>query len=78
MSAPNPAHLKAQFQALSLSRHVGRVMGVQGGVIRIQGLAQVARIGDRLELKRNTGSSLHGEVSAGRCRCHQHAARCRP
>lgn len=62
MSAPNPAHLKAQFQALSLSRHVGRVMGVQGGVIRIQGLANAARIGDRLELKRNTGSSLHGEV----------------
>lgn len=62
MSAPNPAHLKAQFQALSLSRHVGRVMGVQGGVIRIQGLAQVARIGDRLELQRNTGSPLHGEV----------------
>ncbi|WP_181893210.1 FliI/YscN family ATPase [Falsiruegeria mediterranea] len=62
MSAPNPAHLKAQFQALSLSRHVGRVMGVQGGVIRIQGLANAARIGDRLELKRNTVSSLHGEV----------------
>lgn len=62
MSAPNPAHLKAQFQALSLSRHVGRVMGVQGGVIRIQGLANVARIGDRLELKRNTGSALYGEV----------------
>ncbi|SLN63814.1 Flagellum-specific ATP synthase [Falsiruegeria litorea R37] len=62
MSAPNPAHLKAQFQALRLSRHVGRVMGVQGGVIRIQGLANVARIGDRLELKRNTGSPLHGEV----------------
>lgn len=62
MSAPNPAHLKAQFQSLSLTRHVGRVMGVQGGVIRIQGLANVARIGDRLELKRNTGSSLHGEV----------------
>lgn len=62
MTVPDPAHLKAQFDSLSLSRHVGRVLGVHGGVIRIRGLSSHACIGDRLELKRNTGNSLHGEV----------------
>lgn len=62
MTAPDPLALKAEFDSLSLVRHVGRVTGVAGGVIQIQGLAEQAQIGDRVELKRNFGPSLGGEV----------------
>ncbi|NDW46039.1 FliI/YscN family ATPase [Ruegeria sp. PrR005] len=62
MTAPDLRALKAAFDDLSLVRHVGRVIGVARGVIRIQGLSSKAQIGDRLELKRNFGAALWGEV----------------
>ena len=45
-----------------ITRPVGRVVAVQGGVIELSGLARQACIGDRLELRRLNGSVLHGEV----------------
>ncbi|WP_171175490.1 FliI/YscN family ATPase [Ruegeria sp. HKCCD8929] len=62
MTAPDPMLLKAEFDSLSLVRHVGRVTGVARGVIEIGGLADRARIGDRLELQRDASSPLVGEV----------------
>ncbi|WP_406647037.1 FliI/YscN family ATPase [Aliisedimentitalea scapharcae] len=45
-----------------LARPVGRVVAVQGGSIKLSGLAQDACIGDLLELKRLNGTTLNGEV----------------
>jgi flagellum-specific ATP synthase len=54
--------LMGEFERVGLSRPVGRVTAVQGGMIRLSGLAGVASIGDRLELRRQNGSRLKGEV----------------
>jgi len=54
--------LMGEFERAGLSRPVGRVTAVQGGMIRLSGLARVASIGDRLELRRQNGSRLKGEV----------------
>ncbi|MBT3141272.1 flagellum-specific ATP synthase FliI [Phaeobacter gallaeciensis] len=62
MSALNPLSLKAELDAASLVRHIGRVVGVKNGMIQIQGLAQQAKIGDQLELHRNFGPPLIGET----------------
>ena len=43
-------------------RAVGRVRAVEGGVIRVSGLARIARVGDRLSLVRDTGAEVPGEV----------------
>lgn len=62
MSELDPMHLKCQFDRMSAVRHVGRVAGVVRGVIEISGLADQARIGDHLILRRRSGSELQGEV----------------
>lgn len=62
MSAPDPTSLKAVFDELSIVRHIGRVCGVSSGLVQITGLADKARIGDRLELKRSSGRAVSGEV----------------
>ncbi|KIC36226.1 FliI/YscN family ATPase [Leisingera sp. ANG-M7] len=61
--------MKAELQALTrqiagkrLVTQVGRVTGISGGEIEIAGLAAVARIGDRLVLRRGPQDSLNGEV----------------
>ncbi|CUI01487.1 FliI/YscN family ATPase [Leisingera aquaemixtae] len=61
--------MKAELQALTrqiastrLASQMGRVTGIAGGEIEISGLASVARIGDRLVLRRGPGDELHGEV----------------
>lgn len=45
-----------------LSRPVGRVIEVRGGLVRVSGLSGHARIGDRVVLRRSMGGSLGGEV----------------
>lgn len=61
--------MKAELNALTrqiagkrLVTQMGRVTGISGGEIEISGLAKVARIGDRLVLRRGPGDELHGEV----------------
>jgi flagellum-specific ATP synthase len=63
------AAMKAELQALTrqiastrLATQMGRVTGIAGGEIEISGLASVARIGDRLVLRRGPDDELHGEV----------------
>ncbi|MFC3612661.1 FliI/YscN family ATPase [Lutimaribacter marinistellae] len=62
MIAPDPRCLTAELNSLSLVRHVGRVAGIGRGTVEISGLAEQARIGDRLILSRNWGTELTGEV----------------
>jgi flagellum-specific ATP synthase len=54
--------LRAQIASVTATRRIGRVTAVSANVIRVQGLAQFARIGDQLILSRKTGSDLAGEV----------------
>lgn len=59
------ARLKSIHKHLSeicVSRTIGRVTGVQGGMISVTGLDADARIGDRTEITRRDGTSLRGEV----------------
>lgn len=51
-----------QLQALSPSRPVGHVVGVQASGIRISGLANRVSLGDQLEVRRQSGKILAGEV----------------
>ena len=62
MADLDPARLKAAFDRMSATRHMGRVTGVSGGVIEICGLADRARIGDHLTLRHHNGPDLPGEV----------------
>jgi flagellum-specific ATP synthase len=54
--------LQSHLAQLQVARAVGRVVGVQGGVVQASGLDQEARIGDRAELTRRDGAALRGEV----------------
>jgi flagellum-specific ATP synthase len=59
------AELKAMTEEIAskrLSTPVGRVIGIVGGEIEISGLQNIARIGDRLVLRRGPNDELHGEV----------------
>ena len=59
------AELKAlteQIGSRKLATPMGRVTGISGGEIEISGLEKVARIGDRLSLRRGPKDELHGEV----------------
>jgi flagellum-specific ATP synthase len=55
--------LLAEIKSLQITRPVGRVVGIQGGLIEIQGLTSVARIGDLITVHRKNGSTLMGEIS---------------
>lgn len=54
--------LHSHLAGLEIARSVGRVIGVQGGVLQVSGLDRHARIGDRAEVARRDGSVLKGEV----------------
>jgi len=54
--------LKNELSVKKLVRPVGRVAGVTGGVIQVSGLADTARIGDQVTLRRNPSNQLEGEV----------------
>ena len=54
--------LKSGLDAWELTRPVGRVLAIDGGMLRLTGLHASARIGDRLLLHRRSGLILNGEV----------------
>lgn len=54
--------MRSQLTKLRPVRLVGRVCGVSGGVVSIDGLAEQASIGDRVCVTRQGGSMLNGEV----------------
>lgn len=62
MTGLDPLILKSEFDRLSPVRQMGVVSGVARGMIEIDGLATVARIGDHLTLRRPQGPDLAGEV----------------
>lgn len=62
MPGVTPPCLKNDLSRLSPVRHVGRVAAVAGGMIRLTGLSDHARVGDLLRLQRRSGPPLGGEV----------------
>jgi flagellum-specific ATP synthase len=54
--------MRSQLTRLSPVRPVGRVSGVSGGVVLIDGLADGACIGDRVKVMREDAKVLQGEV----------------
>ncbi|MEP1332001.1 MAG: FliI/YscN family ATPase [Lentilitoribacter sp.] len=51
-----------EISKIRVSRPVGRVCGVEAGIIRLSGLDGQACIGDRIEVRRATNTPLSGEV----------------
>ena len=47
---------------VSLWRTIGRVTSISGGLVHASGLSEEVRIGDRIELRRQSGVPLIGEV----------------
>ena len=62
MSQPAFAALTSEIAALRGRHRVGRVAAVEGGVVRISGLSNSARLGDRLRILRDGQMPLMGEV----------------
>ena len=62
MSSRNLDGLSAQIGTLSPVRTVGRVTGVNGGVVHVSGLGHIARIGDQIRLDRRDKLPLRGEI----------------
>lgn len=62
MSQPAFAALTSEIAALRGRHRVGRVAAVEGGVVRISGLSNSARLGDRLRIARHGQTPLLGEV----------------
>jgi flagellum-specific ATP synthase len=63
MSSMQPLEgLRAQIETLRGVRPVGRVMQVRGGTIRLTGLADAVRIGDRICIQRTGLPPLESEV----------------
>jgi len=56
------AGMEAEISALSATHAVGRVVAVQGGILRVSGLSAAARLGDRVRVARRGGGPLTGEV----------------
>ncbi len=62
MSENAIAGMQAEISALSAAHAVGRVVAVQGGVLRASGLSGAARLGDRVRVSLRGGAVLTGEV----------------
>jgi len=60
--AQQMANMATQITRLKPLRPVGRVKGVQAGVLRISGLSDHARLGDEIVIKRTDKTTLHGEI----------------
>ncbi|MEO9457562.1 MAG: FliI/YscN family ATPase [Roseobacter sp.] len=54
--------VRAEISKISISRPIGRVCGVEAGVIRLSGLDGQACIGDRIKVHRTSKTPLNGEV----------------
>ncbi|SEO00422.1 FliI/YscN family ATPase [Palleronia pelagia] len=55
-------NVAAALDEVRISRAVGRVTGLGGGLIQVGGLSRVARLGDRVTCRMAGGASLAGEV----------------
>nr|WP_237072577.1 FliI/YscN family ATPase [Pseudaestuariivita rosea] len=53
--------MKAEIGALTPARRIGYVSGVYGGVVEIEGLSDIGRLGDQVSLKTADGA-ISGEV----------------
>ena len=62
MSGTEIAGLQAEISTLSAAHVVGRVLSVQGGLLRVSGLSASARLGDRVTVGLRGGGALAGEV----------------
>ena len=62
MITADMAHLQAEIATLETVRVVGRVSAVEGAALRIAGVSQEARLGDRIRVYRRSGGCLSGEV----------------
>ncbi|WP_319825051.1 FliI/YscN family ATPase [Thalassovita sp.] len=62
MPTTDLSRLSAQISAIAPMRRIGRVSAVSAGVIQVRGLARFARIGDQLNLSRQDGQTIGGEV----------------
>ena len=56
--------LRAEIAQLKAAYPIGRVSGVEAGLLRISGLERLARIGERLRVQREENADLEGEVVA--------------
>ena len=56
--------LRAEIALLQAAYPIGRVSGVEAGLLRISGLERLARIGERLRVQRAECADLEGEVVA--------------
>lgn len=56
--------LLAEIAELRPVRHFGRIIALRGGMLLAQGLAQTARLGDRVRITRAGGGGLEGEIVA--------------
>ena len=56
------AALGAELTRLTHSYDLGRVSAVEGNMVRVAGLSGAARVGDRAELFKVNGETLHAEV----------------
>ena len=62
MTGTEIAGLQAEISTLSAAHVVGRVISVQGGLLRVGGLSGAARLGDRVSVALRGGDVLAGEV----------------
>lgn len=62
MSKNDLVGLGAGIAALNAVHAIGRVAAVAGATLEIEGLSGVARLGDRLRVRRSDGSELWGEA----------------
>ncbi len=62
MQQPALAHLKSKLSDIAQARSVGRVISTDGHTIKVTGLEDQVRLGDRLRLIRGDGSTLMGDV----------------
>jgi len=62
MSEKNLTSLGAEIATLHAARTVGRVKMIRADTVVLSGLADVACLGDRVEITRNNGMPLSGEV----------------
>lgn len=62
MTLPDVDALCAHLSSLESVRSVGRVCGVAGSIIEVEGLSQNARLGDQVRIYRRDAEHLLGEV----------------
>ena len=62
MRLPDLTALESELALLQPVRSVGRVRSIEGNVIRVAGLSQVAKMGDRINIHGRDGVCVSGEI----------------